>query len=165
MMDARQKPVVYLETSFVSYLTGRVSGNPQIALNQAATRRWWETMRDKVRPVVSYLVRAEISAGNAEAVSCREDAIRDLPSWNRSKEAMVLADCLIRAHALPETEQADAVHVAVAAVGGADILLTWNCRHIANPVTLPKTVEIVLKAGLKCPAIATPAQLLEVQNA
>lgn len=159
-----QKPVVYLETSFVSYLTGRTSPDPQVALKQAATRRWWEAMRDKVRPVVSYLVRAEISAGNADAVSRRVEAIRGLPSWNRSTEAMALADCLIRAHALPETEQADAVHIAVAAVGGADILLTWNCRHIANPVTLPKTVEIVLKAGCKCPAIATPAQLLEVQN-
>ena len=35
VQKAAGRPVVYLETSFVSYLTGRVSGNPQRTIVRA----------------------------------------------------------------------------------------------------------------------------------
>ena len=38
---------VYLETSFVNYLTGRATSNVKIASEQAYTRQWWETEREK----------------------------------------------------------------------------------------------------------------------
>ncbi len=64
-------------------------------------------------------------------------------------------------HAVPQTEATDASHIAVAAVYGMDVLLTWNCRHMANPVTLPKTAETILEAGLHCPVIITPGEFLQ----
>ena len=39
---------VYLETSFVSYLTGGVTLNAKIAADQAYTRIWWERERSEV---------------------------------------------------------------------------------------------------------------------
>jgi len=42
-----------------------------------------------------------------------------------------------------------------------DVLLTWNCRHMANPVTLPKTAMLVGKAGYICPVIITPQDFLD----
>ena len=68
---------------------------------------------------------------------------------------------LIAAHAVPPDETTDAYHIATAAVHGMDVLLTWNCRHMANPVTLPKTSAIVTKAGFTCPVIITPADFIE----
>ena len=72
-----------------------------------------------------------------------------------------LSDRLIEGHALPATEATDASHIATAAVYGMDVLLTWNCRHMANEFTLPKTYGVLRDAGLKCPVIITPKRYME----
>ncbi len=40
--EAKRKKKVYVETSFVSYLTGRATTREPIASWQAASRQWWE---------------------------------------------------------------------------------------------------------------------------
>ena len=156
-----KKPVAYLETSFVSYLTGRTSPDKKVALDQAATRQWWEEEGTKWQCVVSQAVFDEARGGDAEASGRRLDTLKGVASVQSTADAVDLADTLVREHALPEKARADAMHVALATVHGADVLLTWNCRHIANPVMLPKIYSTLEKAGYKCPAIATPGQLLE----
>ena len=54
--------------------------------------------------------------------------------------------------------------IAAAAVIGADVLLTWNCKHMANPHTLPKTRQIVTAAGYVCPQVMTPKTFLDNLN-
>jgi len=41
-----------------------------------------------------------------------------------------------------------------------DVLLTWNCKHMANPVALPKTISTIAKAGYQSPVIITPEDFL-----
>lgn len=49
-MPARPaKPLVYLETSFISYLTAPFSADEKIARDQVASRRWWDEKSPKVR--------------------------------------------------------------------------------------------------------------------
>lgn len=156
-----KKPVAYLETSFVSFLTGWVSKNEWVAVQQAATVRWWEEEGPKWHCVVSQTVLQEASGGDAAAAKMRLAVLQGAEVVETTDEALALADTLVRAHALPEKARTDALHVASAAVRGADLLLTWNCRHIANPVMLPKIYLTLEKAGYKCPAIATPEQMLE----
>ena len=72
-----------------------------------------------------------------------------------------VAKALISEHALPENEATDAYHIATAAFYGMDVLLTWNCRHMANEFTLPKTYGVLRDAGLKCPVIITPKRYME----
>ena len=43
----------------------------------------------------------------------------------------------LEATAVPRTSFDDALHISVAAIAGMDFLLSWNCRHIANPETRP----------------------------
>ena len=160
-MNSRGKPVAYLETSFVSYLTGRVSPHPEAARRQSLTWRWWEEEGKKWHCVVSQAVLDEVKLGNLEAAKRRLDVLQGVESVSTTAEAVALADTLILAHALPEKARTDAMHVALATVHRADLLLTWNCRHIANGVMLPKIYSTLEKAGYKCPAIVTPMQLLE----
>lgn len=44
-----------------------------------------------------------------------------------------------------------------------DILLTWNCKHMANLITLPKTASVIAANGYECPKILTPKDALEVE--
>ena len=84
------------------------------------------------------------------------------PSTNPD-HAVKQAYTLLATHAVPEKETADAFHIATAAVYGMDILLTWNCKHMANLITLPKTASVIAANGYECPKILTPKDALEVE--
>lgn len=72
-----------------------------------------------------------------------------------------LAAALVSKGAVPRGAELDALHIAIAAAGGADYLLTWNCRHINNPVAKPRIRAICSQCGHSCPEICTPFELTE----
>jgi hypothetical protein len=41
-----------------------------------------------------------------------------------------------------------------------DYLLTWNCKHIANPHTSKKVEALFLEQGIEIPVIYTPFELM-----
>jgi len=53
-MEKRQS--VYLETSFISYLTNRQSRDLIVAAHQQVTRTWWEEKRAKFELFISDIV-------------------------------------------------------------------------------------------------------------
>jgi hypothetical protein len=71
-----------------------------------------------------------------------------------------LAAKLLADGGFPAPAEVDALHVAIAAVQGIDLFLTWNCRHINNAETKPIVRSICAIAGYTCPEICTPQELL-----
>src|ERR1017187_4664079 len=65
------KPKVYLETSFVSYLSGRLSEDLTTLQRQLSSQRWWEQERSKFDLVVSQIVYDECARGRELAVEGR----------------------------------------------------------------------------------------------
>ena len=160
--EAKQKKKVYIETSFVSYLTGRATMREPVASWQAASRQWWEAVRPSCDLFVSEHVLNEIQKGAPDDVARRAEAIRGIPVLGGGVPAVTaIAERLIAAHALPAQEVADAYHIATAAYYGMDVLLTWNCRHMANEFTLPKTYGVLKDAGVDSPVIITPKRYME----
>ncbi len=164
MPTAPAKPLVYLETSFISYLTAPVSSDEAVARRQAATHKWWEEERPKCDVFISDVVVEESKQGNRDRAKARLDVLERIRVVLESDESRALTQVLLAAHALPPNSSTDAAHISIAAVHHADIVLTWNCRHIANPVTLPLTAVTLNNSGYRCPALATPMQLLEARN-
>ena len=68
---------------------------------------------------------------------------------------------LVAAGGLPPKAQADALHIAIAAVHGIDYLLTWNCTHIANARMRGKIEGLCRAAGYDPPMLCTPMELVE----
>ena len=156
------KKKVYLETSFFSYLTGKKTSIALIAMRQALTLEWWEKEASNCDLFVSEYVLREAARGEPEQAKLRLEAIRGIGEVDGSVDAVSdLARKLIEEHAVPETEVTDAYHIATAAVHGMDVLLTWNCRHMANRFALPRTISVVAKAGYACPAIVTPEDYMK----
>ena len=164
-MDDQKRLKVYLESSFVSYLTGRPTTKEPIAAWQAASRQWWAAVAPSCDLFVSFYVIDEAQKGGANDVARRMDVIRNLSELEIEPLRITeIAKALIREHAIPKDETTDAYHIATAAYYGMDVLLTWNCRHIANEFALPKTYGIINSMGLKSPVIITPKRFMEDGN-
>jgi hypothetical protein len=74
-----------------------------------------------------------------------------------------LAQALIRAAALPSKALQDAGHIALAALHHVPYLVTWNFRHIANPVTSGKIDAVLRFMGLTPPVLCSPDVLLDLE--
>ena len=59
----------------------------------------------------------------------------------------------------------DAYHISVAAIHGIEFLLTWNCKHIANPSLRPRIESVCRDMGFEPPVICTPQDFLEIDDA
>ncbi len=153
------KPRVYVETSVISYLTARPSRDLVRAAHQELTFEWW-AKRNQYEPVVSNLVIAEAARGDGQAAQLRLASLADLMVLEFSEEARELSLRLIERLALPAKAADDAYHVAVAAVYGLDFLATWNCTHIANPVTRSRIEMVCRDCGYEPALIGTPEELL-----
>ena len=155
------KPSLYVETSVVSYLTARPSRDLITAARQQLTALWWTTRRAGYDLFVSPLVLDEAELGDATAAAARVAVLQDLALVKPSPEADALADALMRETPLPEKAAADAVHIATATTSGAEYLLTWNFKHIANPVLRAHIVRVCRRMGHEPPTLCTPEDLLE----
>ena len=158
----KEKLKVYCETSFWSWLVSSPSSNPDHAVKQAWTRKWWEQEKSKCVLYISEHVITEVSRGDKEQSNLRLNALNGANELDGSTDEIVnLAQALLAAHAVPADEVTDAYHIATAAIYEMDVLLTWNCRHMANRFALPRTVAVVTKVGYCCPAIVTPENYLK----
>ena len=73
------KKTVYVETSIVSYLTARPSGDLLAAARQKVTVDWWDSQRGRFDLYVSNVVIEEASKGDSQAAAARRDALAAIP--------------------------------------------------------------------------------------
>lgn len=152
---------IYIETSVVSYLTSRSSNDVIMAACQQITKAWWKHGRLMAMPYISPYVVEEASAGDPDAATKRLDALRKIPVLPIDSEIPELAEFLLLGGGLPAKARIDALHIACAAFHQIDVLLTWNCTHIANPAQLPVMRGLCAAKGYKLPELVTPFELME----
>ncbi len=153
-------PSVYLETSIVSYLASRPSRDIVVAAHQQITIDWWATRRSAFALYVSDLVIREAGAGDPDAANRRLEFLEGAPVLAASEEALELARHFLATAVFPLGSDADATHVAIAAVHGMEYLLTWNLQHIANAAARTRIERGCRTMGYEPPAICTPEELM-----
>jgi len=155
------KAKVYLESTVISVLAARPSGEPTIAAMQEWTHRWWNEKRTEFDLFVSDYVLDEISRGDREQSAKRRELISEISFLASTKTARRLARKLARVISLPASARTDAFHIAIAIEGGIDFLLTWNCAHIANPFN-QRIIRKMAKARMRnAPLICSPREFLD----
>ncbi len=159
-----KQPSVYIETSIVSYLTSRDSSSLLGAARQLVTRRWW-ARRSEYRVFISDVVLRECRAGDPVAAARRLEALREFPSLSVTARIVDIVESLVIQRIIPEKAVEDAFHISVATVHGIDLLLTWNFKHIANPVIQADISDYLAGVGLSLPFICTPEELLGEDDA
>lgn len=153
---------VYLETTIIGYLAMRPSRDLLVAANQQVTHDWWTNHRSGYELYVSQSVLDECAAGGPAAAAERMIFLDGITVLQLDSMVRKVSGELMTVVGLPQKAVYDSVHIAIAARNNVDFLLTWNCRHIANP-SLRRRIEKVLESnGLKPPIICTPQELLGV---
>ena len=155
---------VYIETTIVGHIAGRIHPNPMVAARQQMTRDWWRDEAVRYEVFISQVVLEECSQGDPSAAAERLEVVKDIDLLEASDDVDDLADILISERAVPVSEPRDAFHIAIAAVNGVDYLLTWNCKHIANATLRSRIEKVCRDAGFEPPIICTPEELVEVND-
>jgi predicted nucleic acid-binding protein len=127
----------------------------------AASRQFFDRVRagDFV-VMVSPVVVQEI----ARAPSAVQDVLKELPKSAvvevpATPDATALAKAYIEAEIIGEGRMADALHVALATVSGADLILSWNFKHIVNYDRIHKYNGVNVLRGYPAIGIYSPLEL------
>lgn len=157
------KRKIYLETSVISYLTAKPSKTIIGAAHQQITSAWWEK-RKEYEIFVSESVLRECAAGNPDAAQKRLKIAETLPLLLISEDMLQIAQEFLNRGIIPTKAAEDGLHIAIATIHQVDYLLTWNCKHIANPEIQRNISSYLDEIGLFLPFICTPEELLGENN-
>ncbi len=150
---------VYIETTIPSfYYTLRTDTESVARMNW--TRRWWLEYVGQFRLVSSPAVVAELRRGSGETRDQRIALLKDVPLLGITGEVEDLAQIYIDKLVMPDDPAGDALHLALASFHRVDVLLTWNCRHLANPNKMDHIRMVNYELGLPMPLLTTPLNYL-----
>jgi predicted nucleic acid-binding protein len=158
------KTSIYIETSVVSYLTARPAKDLVMAGHQLATADFWERISD-FDVFISELVLQEAGKGDPSAAAKRLQALTGFEELEINAYCNELAKVLIKTGAIPEKFPEDALHIATATIHAIDLIVTWNFKHINNPVMRAEIRQAIQSQGLICPELCSPDELLGEGNA
>ena len=155
--------LIYIETSIPSFYFESRSG-AQIQARREWTREWWEIGKWSDALVTSPVVIAELQA-TPDAAKRDEmlGLLEDLPRVAYADEIDAIVEVYLRNKLMPLASGGDAHHLALASFHACDILLTWNCKHLANGNKTGHLHLINNSLGLHTPQIITPLELIETE--
>jgi len=154
----------YIESTIPSYVVARPARDLLQAARQQLTRDWWDSQREKHELFTSQVVLDEIAFGEKAMAQLRLETLPAVPLLQVTDAVKELARKVLTSGLLPATLDRDATHIALASAYEMDILLSWNCRHIANAAIQTRLRRLVEAAGFTLPVICTPEELMENDN-
>jgi len=153
------KTRVYIETTIPSfYYTLRTDTESVARMNW--TRRWWSEFAAQFRLVSSPAVITELRRGTGKTREQRISLLKDAELLEVNNQVEDVANVYIERLVMPSDPGGDALHLALASVHRVNVLLTWNCRHLANPSKMEHIRVVNYELGLPMPLLTTPLNYL-----
>jgi len=152
--------LIYIETSIPSfYHETRLERDLQSRRDW--TRQWWAMPRFDQELVIGLPVISELEETpqpKREKLLALIAQLRILPYV---PEIADIVEVYFAHKLMPLEAQGDADHLALASFHNCDMLVTWNCKHLANANKFGHIHRVNALLGLRTPALVTPLQLLE----
>jgi predicted nucleic acid-binding protein len=148
------KQRIYIDTSVVGgYLDEEFSSD---------TIPFFERVKnDEIVVILSDLLDAELFRAPEfvkEFLSTLPDKYIEIVKL--TKEATELADKYIEAKVVGKTSRADCQHIAIATISKADVLVSWNFKHIVNLDRIRGYNGINYQNGYNMIEIRTPKEII-----
>ncbi len=131
---------------------------------------WTKILFDKIQQgyykvIYSRLTDIELAPAPEKvrnlAISLPETALEFI---DISDKAIELAEHYINENVVGNTSRADCIHIALATLNNADILVSWNFKHIVNVNKIRGYNSVNYKFGHKILEIRTPREILEYED-
>ena len=93
------------------------------------------------------------------------ELLKNIPGQYKCKvelteEATELADCYIKEKVVGKTSREDCYHIALATIHKADILVSWNFKHIVNVMRIRGYNSVNIKYGYSSIDIRSPKEII-----
>jgi predicted nucleic acid-binding protein len=91
--------------------------------------------------------------------------LSSIPTENKTKielteEAVLLGDTYIAENVVGKTSREDCFHIALATIHKADVLVSWNFKHIVNVTRIRGYNAVNLKLGYATLDIRSPKEII-----
>lgn len=145
---------VYIDTSVIG---GCFDSEYEIPSKQL----WNEFRVGKKLALLSDLLQLELE----EAPTKVQRLLSELPETSveflsLDEEAIALAGEYIQDGAVAESSLSDARHIAIATIARADVLVSWNFKHIVNLNRIRRFNAVNMKLGYPTIEIRSPSEVL-----
>lgn len=153
--------LIYVETTIPSFYSEK-----RTCIDIEARRKWTREWRAKPKPD-QQLVTSVVVIDELEAIpdaNRREESlalVRPLEELDYTAEVAEVVAVYLRHKLMPAEALGDADHLALATFYNCDMLVTWNCRHLANANKAGHIRRVNALLGLRTPLLVTPMELLE----
>lgn len=154
-------PNCYIDSSVISFLTGRPSADLRIAARQIITQDWWRVAASRSNLLISSLVVEEISGGDGVAAAKRRNVIQDIPLLVINEEIISLADRIQTGMHFPDQIRADCIHLACVLFYRIDLLVSWNFKHLVGPEIRRRFDRLVRSWNMPECNLCTPEEIME----
>ena len=114
--------------------------------------------------ITSELVRQEIQVGPQKVLNIFEEFLVVAEIAEITDSALQLQQSYVQAGIVSEKYATDAMHVALASVSNADLIVSWNFKHIVNFQKIPlyNAVNTLNRFGKI--AIYSPLEVIESED-
>ena len=152
---------IYVETSIPSFYFETRPG-AQMEARREWTREWWDAARWRDALFTSAVVVTELlETPDPQKQRQMLDLLAPIPRLPYADEIDTIVEIYLSHKLMPVDSSGDAHHLALASFHRCDRLVTWNCKHIANPNETDHIRLVNSSLGLHTPQLLTPFEILE----
>jgi len=146
---------IYIETTIPSFYH-TLRSDPESVARMHWTREWWAEYEPQSKLFTSPAVILELQQGSSEKTVERLALISGLELLEITDDVERIVATYIAKRVMPDDPTGDALHLAITSYYKLDVLLTWNCRHLANPNKTEHIRVVNRELGLPMPILTTP---------
>lgn len=150
---------VFIETTIPSYYF-ETRTDLRSRVWRAETRQWMDRFAGAYELVTSELVKAEFARSPLAKSVQAARFFANIPALQPPPQFSEIVRTYIAERVMPADAGGDAAHLAMASLHGVEIILTWNCRHLANANKAVHIRAVNDRLGLLTPTIATPLEVI-----
>ena len=117
----------------------------------------------KFKVIFSDILATELKGAPEEVLTFYQSIPRTQIEYvDQSEDSIQLGDEYINEGVVGKTSRTDCRHIALATLVNADILVSWNFKHIVNITRIRGYNSVNIKYGHRVLEIRTPREILEL---
>ena len=118
--------------------------------------------QQKFKVILSDLLITELEGAPENVLTFfRSIPIQQIEYVDQTEDSIQLGEAYLKEGVVGKTSRADCRHIALATLVNADILVSWNFKHIVNITKIRGYNSVNIKNGHRVLEIRTPREILE----